>query len=185
MAYKKFQFLDKLYDSQQQSCFEQWLLQLQIIGCVQQIQYQPKPSFVLFEGLTGLNKKNKQIKIIRQHVYTPDFKVKFNKQILTSIFTQQQLNKMFKLHQFLDYDNHIYFQVKGGYNQYGSIDMFSINQKWLYQLYKVHVQKIQPDTLFINSFVPKSIQRTNKTNVIKKKYLNIKLLNQLLSSITS
>ena len=175
---KKYTFQNKLiFDSEQQYEFYCWLEQLKQNGVIKQFVCQPK-QFVLFQGIQGFNNKGKTKKIIRQHVYTPDFYVLFNKDKLSQLF-KDSLQKMFTLHQLLDYNNGIYFQIKGAYNQFQSVSNFSINQKWVYQIYRIPVQKIVPTQLFMNSFVPQKVMYTNKTKVIKKKFLQCKKLSQI------
>lgn len=92
---------------------------------------------------------------------------------------------MFSLNQILDYEKGIYFQIKGDYNRYASDTNFIINQKWVYQLYKIPIQRIVPTVLFNKSFVPQKVRYTEKRKDIKKKYLNCKTLDQLFIFSTS
>ena len=181
----KIKINDMLFDSNQQYQIHCWLKQLEQINIVSDIIHQPE-SFVLFQGIQKPNKKNKLVYFVRPHVYTADFKFKLNKQKFCKLFStteqstvqQSILKDIFVYSQQINYDQ-FYFEVKGGYNQFQSISNFGINSKWLIQKHNIYVQKVVPQQLFKKTFVPKCIQRTPKTNQIKKKFAQCKLLEQL------
>ena len=151
------------FDSKEELDVFEWILEAKKMGFIEEYEYQPK-NFVLYEGLK--NEKGKFI--VRPHVYTADFRLKF-----TDKWAEfRKLNKI-KLFDKLDEKN-IYIDVKGSWSIYDDGRSFQINHKWVLSKYGIYVWKIIPIKLFEKTWLPKNCVLTRKTKKISSKYSKFK-----------
>lgn len=136
-----------------------WLDEAKTLGIVKNYIYQPD-SFVLTPVQTYVpyfnNQKQKVKHLLRDHVYTADFKIDFN------IEYGQALSQAFKIdNSMIDNDTvSIFVDVKGSFNLHGGDRLFSIHQKLVYDKYKILVQKIVPKEMFKKLGIAKANLKT-------------------------
>jgi len=136
--------------SEEEYDFYYWLLELQKLGIVSEIRYEPE-SFVLSEKVTipvikTLKTKTKisEKTLLRTHEYTPDFVFVLEHRLPVSVFIPDK--------------GMIYVDTKGDFkgkfDRHDAKRRFSVDQKWMYQRYQIYVNKIVPKILFAKTFVP-------------------------------
>lgn len=171
MSRNKFKYNGVDYDSNEQIQFVHWLEQLIDYQIVQSYVYQPQ-SFKLSQKQQYNGKF-----ILHPHIYTADFLIKFNPQNFEQI---KQLSKYFKFN--IDDTYQFYVDVKGGYNIHDSWSMLSINNKWVWMMYRKYIYKVQIDKLFKKTFIPHKCRFTKVREQLIKKYSQCKILEQLILS---
>ena len=151
-------------DSNEEIQFFEWLIEAKTLGIVLDYKYQPE-SFKLTDKMTYIplfdNKKNKEKHLLAEHVYTADFKIVFDFKY------GQKLSKKFKISkENLDQNGNIivYVDVKGGFMSNGSGRSFSINQKIVYMLHHIYINKVVPKEFFLDLGCPVKLFMTAKTN---------------------
>jgi hypothetical protein len=172
MARKKYLY-DKIeFDSQEEINFYCWLLEAKDLGFVENWQYQPK-GFILsdrveIELTKKLKTKSKLIKrsLLQPHKYTADFKVQFTKQFYNWFKKDINLKNIALLNNF----NEVYIDIKGGFNAYQSHSNFSVERKWVWNKYNIYIDRIMPDKLFKQTWVPEYCRFTPKLKQLRKKY---------------
>lgn len=133
--------------------------------------YQP-PAYELLPCIKIQDGK-KEKTLLREHSYTLDF----------IIIPTDKLFELFpKLEKYLikSFDNKCYIDIKGMFNKNGGDRTFSINQKLLYNKYQIYVNKVIPNKLFINSFLPEKEKYSPKKHQLREKYKDLKLLNEFI-----
>lgn len=165
----KFQYKQIGFDSNQQIQMYKWLQEAVQHNIVLQFEYQPE-SFMLFQSTRKDGKH-----LLRQHVYTTDYKVKFNPSVMEQ---NKELRKIFRHTLDQEYQ---YIDIKGGYNIWNNHSQFSINRKWVYQVYKIFVYMIQVEKLFKETWVPEQCRWTPKTKKLRKKYQENIVIQQYLN----
>ena len=127
--------------------------------------------------------------VIREHTYEGDFKVVFDMQkgekflYCSSSEGKEIKNNPFFFNGYENGDPVVYLEVKPDYNLVNNMErIFHVNQKWVYEKYKVFFNLIKPIKLFSSTFYPKAflITPTGKEKKITKK---IKLLEEFLGNI--
>lgn len=138
-------------DSREEIEFFSWLDSLPKDILIE-YEYQP-PSFEIFPSIkTNVFKsENKMIErvILRRHVYTADFKLKFNSQYLN------QLSELFIITENSIKEEkdiglttiEVYVDVKGTFNRFSGDRVFSLNQKMVFSKYGIFVNKVVPKKL--------------------------------------
>jgi hypothetical protein len=168
-------------DSQEEQQFYNWCIELAKYNLIKiwsedNTIYQP-PSFPLSDKVLGENQQNKRTynkTLLRDHVYTPDFKVTINKYLLDKLFPNA-LDKLLYTTDICDEDNQFVtyiIDIKGTFAKADGGRSFSINQKWVYAIHHVYINKVIPDVLFEKTFVPEVERYTPKTNKLRQKYIN-------------
>ena len=154
------------FDSVEEEWFSEWLGTAEKRGLVESIIYHPS-SFLLSERQSlkvtkHLKTKTKTIDkfLLHPHKYTPDF-----------VFYKRDPLDQYP-HDLIDCNKGIVFvDVKGafsgGRNNNSSIT-FPISQKWVYDKYKVFVNKVVPEKFFHKTFVPKSIAYGKRGQLLKR-----------------
>ncbi|MBU1101108.1 MAG: hypothetical protein KKA84_11965 [Bacteroidetes bacterium] len=144
------------YDSEEEIQFVKWLELAQEAGLVERCVYQPG-SYLLSDKVqyteeVELKTKTKTVHktLFHPHEYTADFLIYFNK-----IFFQFFPGLLRPAHK--DTKTAVVVDVKGLYNQNDAWRRFSIDQKWVYQIYGVYVNKVIPEQFFSFTFVPDEI----------------------------
>lgn len=108
-------------------------------------------------------------KIIRPHIYTPDFKIApgINFELVETRLCQSL-------------GRQIFIDTKGSYNRYGGDREFSINQKWMLQKYDIYVNKVVLEKFFKLSWVPEKARYTPKKHDLKKCYIGFKNIGDII-----
>ena len=153
------------FDSNEELDFYYWVLEAKDYGFIDDFIYQP-PSFVLYPGYK--NEKGKFI--IREHIYTADFKIQFSDKWI-------QFRKDNNIKVFDKFDEKTTFiDVKGGFNRFGGDRGFSINLKWVFAKYGIYIWKIKPFEFFHKkTWLPKKSICTRKTGKVRAKYAGVKI----------
>ena len=161
--FDEFHNVKVLCDSNEEVDMFNWLSEAAQLGIVIDYAYQPI-SYKLFEAEDYMNVEGKKRCLFREHVYSPDFSIKFN----PSKF--QQLAKEFKLSksQAENQEFEVYIDVKGMFAKNDGGRSFSINQKWMYQKYKLYVYKLVPKEFFAKFGCPQASFYTVKTKKARK-----------------
>ena len=81
-------------DSTEELQFVYWLDEAKDAGLISTYVYQPC-IYKLFENVIGKNVNNKEIIIIKEHIYTPDFSILFTKKFY-DLYGPNKWNKIFK-----------------------------------------------------------------------------------------
>ena len=159
---KPISFWEKLgFDSEQEYQINEWLLELQKVGLVGEINYQPA-SIRLNEELTisipidGKNKPKKHV-ILKKHDYTADFEIVTVNELFGAV--KGIHSKLFRS----DKDK-VVLEVKPDstllklIDSHGSTRLFtSRTQPWVYEKFGIFVNLVTPNILFSSTFVPKSL----------------------------
>lgn len=176
-------------DSEQEIFILMWLFELQDNGILWEIDR--SESFLLSEPLIEkeviqlkTKTKEKDKTILHKHIYTPEFRVKiynfFRGDTLEGIKQSKIAGAFDKL--FRDYCRvtetiedtgmYYYFEVKPEWDQNNMTRLFKINQKWMYDKYKIFVNLVKPLELFEQTFTPKEYL---KTTTGKARKINFKV----------
>lgn len=182
------------FDSTEERWFSYYLEELDAHGFIHQATYHPT-SFRLSEHqdvkilqIVAGKVKDKEVKLIGEHIYTADWRIDWTPQADGVFFWKiggaykgnyYPYNK--KGHNdylpFIKHNGSTYIDVKGGFNgrNNNSATTFSLNQKWTYQLLDELVQKcvisLDDKCLFYRTFTPKKVI---EEVVYKSDYLNKK-----------
>ena len=151
------------FDSKEELDVYEWLVECKNMGFVETFEYQPK-RFELYEG--SKNAKGKYM--IRPHVYTADFHVKF-----TDKWVEFRKANKFKIFDKFD-EKDIYIDVKGFQSIYDDGRQFVLNLKWMFSKYGIYIWKIIPFKLFEKTWLPQNCVLTRKTKKISAKYAKYK-----------
>ena len=168
-------------DSQEEIMMLMWLEELIEAGYVEKLER--AETYPLSERLEREYTVEQQLKtkakivtkkeiLLEEHVYTPEFKVKWSEKAL-HVFIDYVGNP-FKVHKSL-----LRFtargellttliEVKPEFDQNSMERLFKINQKWVWDKHKLYVNLVKPLKLFEKTFVPKKylLTPTGKPRVI-------------------
>jgi len=153
-------------DSDEEQVMLQWLEELAMAGYISKIERADtfrlsEPLINSYIELKQLKKSVKNIdkeqKLLEGHVYTPEFKVtweKFNNAIVA--FPNGGNRKRDEiLLSGMDRDNVVtYLEVKPEWDQNNMERLFKINQKWMWEKYQIYVNLVKPAQLMANTFTP-------------------------------
>lgn len=142
-------------DSMEEWQVYNWVLELYEMGVLINYIYQPS-EFQLTDKVTYVpyfnNPKKKARSLLQSHEYTADFVLMFK------LEWGEKLSEFFKISEnminFKDNMIVIYIDIKGAFQRNGGARTFSINQKEVYDKYKIYVQKVVPAELFKTLGVP-------------------------------
>lgn len=162
-----------LVDSREELDMLAWLCEAVESGLVSDFEYQPDP-IKLSDSVEFVNSRGKKRSLFREHIYTPDFIVKFKPGAF------EQLDLWFKVpfDQMCQNEFKAYIDVKGGFMSNGSGRSFSINQKWIYQLTGIYIQKVVPKDFFRKCGCPAASFITRKTGKSRKMFQGYRSIRQ-------
>jgi len=177
-----------LCDSSEEIALLQWLWELKNLGYIRLIDrcY----SFKLSDAVKLDYKESKQLKtkskevikqldVLREHVYTPEFTVQWCDNFILK--AAETPNGIFYTKD-LDYLSLItYFEVKPKFDQNNMSRLFKINQKWMWDKHGIFVNLVIPEKLFKETFTPKEYLLT-PTGKSKKINWKIRTCNEFLKS---
>lgn len=175
------------FDSDEEFHFYHWLIEAEKFGMIDSWEYHTEPFglsgpvSIIMEKKMKTKTKTIQKHLMRDHKYTPDFKIK--------IVYQEFRGVVKKAFQFPppDWKDGIAFlriDVKGEWcGRHKSGREFSINQKWMFQRYGIYIHKIVPKIFFKKTWVPDEIAWIRKRNVPtrRKAYRDCRLFGELKS----
>lgn len=105
--------------------------------------------------------KVKERIFIREHVYTPDFIVYWNKQVVV----HKRLMDIFVIQQDEDGNLYTYFEIKGAWDQNNMTRLFtSRTQPWVWDKFNKYVQLLKVPNIFKKTFTPRRYLLTDKTS---------------------
>jgi hypothetical protein len=167
-------------DSNEEQYIIWWLEELSKNGYV--LSFERANTFelshsVLCNKTKILKKSIRQVpaQILSGHNYTPDFKVIWDDSAKGKFIS---LNMDGPIIGYVEDGKLVsYFEVKPSFDQNNMTRLFKINQKWVYQLYKVYVNLVVPDRLFAKTFIPNRYLFTNKSNKLRKIEMSYRSLN--------
>ena len=129
--------------------------------------------------------KTRISELLKGHEYTPDFWIDWNEKA-EGVFYQRinsgrRLNLPFIAQDSGDCDQSI-VDVKPKFDHQNMTRLFTINQKWLFQVHDIYVQKIVPTgsktCLFASTFTPERYLLTDKTGKPRRIKWAVKGLNE-------
>lgn len=157
------------FDSEEEREFYFWCKDACDLGIIDDFVYHPE-SIKLSPKIEGVIpkkyrrddgsiyvKKTRGV-LAREHIYTPDY-------IITSTHELLPLVGIKKLRGYS-----YYIDIKGGWNIHNNHREFSINQKWVYQVAKIYVNKVDPKEFFQLTFCPTALTLTEKTKKPRAKF---------------
>ena len=165
----KLVYNDLALDSKEELAFMYWLEEAMEHNLVSKYTYQPC-EYILFE---------KESSLLKSHIYTPDFSVCFTSKFL-ELHIAYGWSKIFKI---VNIDKENIIDIKGTFNQNSGDRIFSINQKWIYQIYKVYVHKIIPEKLFSVTWCPQKCRLTAVKKQVIEKYKDLKNINEIVKNV--
>ena len=164
-------------DSQEEIDFLNYCVESCNLGIFNDFEYQPQ-SFILSDAVKFKDTNNKEKTLFREHIYTPDFKILFNG------IKYKNLSTEFKIPLTnLSSINEIFIDVKGVFSRNDGGRSFSINQKWLYQRFKVYVYKLVPKKFFAKFGVPDSCVLTQKTKKPRTMFKGFQTIKETFKSL--
>lgn len=148
-------------DSIEEYQFFCWVDEAKALGILLEYEYQPE-EFALTNRYMYVpyynNAKQKSKPLLREHIYTSDFKLVFDSKY------GEILSKAFKIDETMI--NHVlntitvYVDVKGAFNKMGGDRLFSIHQKLIYDKFRIYVNKIVPKEFFTLCGIAKASLKT-------------------------
>jgi hypothetical protein len=168
------------FKSNEEWYFYSWLKELEDLGFVFSIEYEPDP-FLLTEGKKVFWRKqnvkgkqsNRPATVRRPLQYTTDFKVVFANQA-DGIFTFNTSGVYTKKPLFYSSTDTLYFEVKPSYNFQNMNRSVKDRIAWTCDLHDVDIELVKPESLFKKSFYPSSYFYTDSGNLRWKKVNGIK-----------
>lgn len=168
-------------DSQEEYQFYNWIIEAKKLNIILNYNYQPE-SFLLTEKTQYIplfnNPKNKEKHLFAEHIYTADFK------IVCDYKYGELLAKYFKLSTNninSDGNIEIFIDVKGGFMSNDSGRSFSINQKLVFEKYKIYINKLIPKDFFLKLGCPTKLFYTEKTHKKSKVFENYPTIESIIN----
>jgi hypothetical protein len=180
--------MDNTEKSNEERWFEMWLDELIQHGLVSEYICQPDP-FLLSEPLNiawhKQKKKGEEIvtqTIIREHIYTPDYFVKFTSKAYPILVDRYRANDHRKYQkEIITQGGNAFIETKGGFDRNNMIRLASINIKWVYAKYGIIVNMLKIPNLFADTFTPKAYLFTEKTKQPRKIKFKVKTIEEFLN----
>ena len=166
-------------DSQEEKEFVQWLNKAVKLDLVADFEYQPK-SIQLSPSVKYKEYKTGKMKVLfREHVYTADFILyvdpKKNPDLVDELKIDDPLKKRGNLEAF-------YIDIKGGFMSNGSDRSFPMNQKWVYEKYRIYIHKLVPKDFFMRFGIIEDFKYTEKTKKPSKRYAGYPTIEEVMSA---
>jgi len=191
-------------DSNEEQFFCWWLDELVEAGYV--IDYTDAKTYLLAPKLDYQYLEQKKTKstlkeqsLMQQHVYTPDFDIRWNKSALgifinppitalelndnSTVCRNTILNKLDK-DLFIKCGESMLVEIKGTFNRFGGEKENSINRKWLFQKHGIYTNLVKVPDIFAKTFTPQKFLLT-KTGKQRTIHFKIKTLEQYINERNS
>lgn len=179
-------FDGKTFDSQEELEFYWWCQEAEEDGLLRSFEYHsetfelaPKASIIV-ERRLKTKTKSVEKHLLREHVYTPDFRLMFSHGLFVRGLVRalkagclQDVLVGDLLKDGRTYE--VWVDVKGGFSIYHDDKSFSINVKWVWHQHKVFINKVVPAKFFSTFWVPERARYTSKTKKLKSAYAGIRL----------
>lgn len=166
------------FASDEEYFFYWWLVEGENAKCISDIRYQPKTYELSPRQIRDYEKQLKtKTKIVERfifqpHSYTPDFSFRVSFPVSECFIFSKYFG-----------ESEITVDVKGTFNMYGDPKQFSINQKWMYEKFKVYIEKIVPEKLFEKSWCPEVARYSPKLKKPVKKFVGVTDIDGFLKSM--
>lgn len=161
-----------LFDSAEEVYFLWYLHELYYKQFIDKVIYH-EDSFELSNGLwvhtaeqlktkTKINKKQ----LFKPHKYTHDFTIKWTEKafgVITNIFNEAIHAPLIPF-----WNKITRVEIKGDYDRSNMTRLFRINQKWIWDRYKIYIQLIKIPLLFKNTFTPERYLKQDYRNGQRK-----------------
>ena len=173
----QFHNIDVECDSIEECDFIEWCSEAANLGIIQDYEYQPQP-IKLFDSVEYVNFDKKKRVLLRDHIYSPDFCIKFipkASRILCKAFKLSLQDSQAESFQ-------VYLDIKGTFQRNDGGRAFSINQKWVFQKTGIYIVKVVPKDFFKVCGCPQSCFLTKKTNKPRKAYQGCQPLEQVFNA---
>lgn len=162
-----------LCDSNEEIDTLNWLNEAASLGVVLDYIYQPT-SLKLFDPVDYLNIDGKKRCLFREHVYSPDFSIRFNPSKFPQLAREFKLTK----DQAALQEYEIQVDVKGTFNK--TERSFTLNQKWCWQKLGIYIYKLIPKEFFKKLGCPKASFYTKKTKKARKNFAGCKSIQHMM-----
>lgn len=137
--------------SEEEKYFRAWLDEAVKAGLVLSYKYQPK-AFTLSQRINfptkGKGKKMKENVLLNSHEYQADFAILWTVEAIRLGLVRHILkpdeNGVFVYDELPNFTMRSVVDVKGSFSLNKNDSRFPLNQKWVYDKYKIYVQKIVP-----------------------------------------
>ncbi len=130
---------------------------------------------------TKTNILEKHFNLLREHIYTPDYKVvwscmSLSHKFLHPIWQCTKPTSPFFSNIVEDELLSTYIEVKPQFDQNNMERLFKVSQKWMYDKYKIFINLIIPQDLFKETFTPEAykLTPTGKNKKINFKTITLK-----------
>lgn len=185
------------FDSDEEKYFSWYLDELTAKGIILEWEYHPKEfklcDKVQHEFMRHMKTMTKPdiAFLMHPHDYQADFVIRWNPgwegRLFMTLDGPLSLNYAFIANIGKTKNPYSVIDVKGGFvgPRNNSGVTFPLNQKWVYQKYKIYVQKIIPQQLFKETFTPDKYLLTNVSGRKRKIKFKIQSLDQYTSKFTT
>ena len=176
------QYAGLSFDSNEEREFHWWCEEAKEDGLLRSFSYHPE-SFELSKSVWVDVVKQMKTKLkpdkmflLHDHEYTPDYQLWFNTRLLESrlkvlkssciqdVLMGTTIGTLYE----------VWVDVKGGYSTFDDGRTFSINVKWMWQAYKLYMNKVIPKQHFKQFWLPERAKWTEKTRELKTPYIGLR-----------
>ena len=181
-------------DSQEEIDFQNWIEEALQAGYLSNVAYHPVPFLITpkqtFTEEKQLKTKTKIVErtLLQPHTYQPDFIIDVTQKFLQAFpnhgLKQKALTYVTAEKQVINITNLSYFiDVKGTFNQNDALRRFSIDQKLVYHLHGIFVNKVIPADFFRLTWVPVSCAfMSNRRELTRRKpFAKCRLLAEIIN----
>ena len=198
------------YDSKEELFFSWFIDELIKAGYISSYKYHPKP-FLLSEKanysyLKVLKTKSNDVSgfLLNPHSYQADFLINWTKKAHYIFYVELNERKNISLFPFIAHTDFgtawSVVDIKGTFSgpHNNSAISFPLDQKWVYQKYKIYVQKIipapavdktgkvkNPSAIFYRTFTPKQYLLTDVSKKARKIKYTVRTLEEYIKSFNS
>lgn len=180
-------------DSQEEIAMLQWLHELKDNGYVTAITRASSlllscpviNPYLEYKHLKTMVKEvAKEQKLLEKHIYTPEFLVEFSELGAKLFLDNNSLSTGRKKERLFIETGGIcaYFEVKPSFDQNSMTRLFKINQKWVYDKYRIYINLVKPGELFEKSFTPLAYLKT-PTGKDKKINWSVRSLSEYIDTL--
>ena len=178
--------------SKEEMYFTWWIAELQQAGIITGWEFEPE-NFRLSEPVEHNYIKQLKTKakdcvetVLREHIYTPDFKVYWGfdgaEKFITHMHDVEKINSRM-IHILIHPIT--YIEIKPKFDKHNMTRLFKINQKWVFEKYGRIVSLVKPiggkKCFFARTFTPKRYLTCDKTDKARKIDFPVRTLKEFLS----
>lgn len=182
------------YESDEEKYILWWLWELFEAGYIYSIER--SESFELSDKKTTQYIKTIQLKkgpkhelkehlLIREHIYTPDYKITFISKNNPFTWNKESGKDFLKpfFNTTFDEMSHpiVYLEIKPSFDRGNMERLFKVSQKWTFDKYNIFINLIKPKELFEKTFTPTAYLTTEHTHKNKKINFKTKSLKEWLN----